>query len=385
MSRYSGSDLAAGAVSVHGAFDFDRRPEGVSPRRLPAWTRPQVPRVMDAIVRMPSGVRLAFETDATTLTLDAQTTRMVTPPVAPQPMAFDLVVDGGPPQVWSSAGGNTIWLDRANPEAFRLERGPAHTVVWSGLPVGRKRCEIWLPHNGFVELRALTLNPGAVLVPTPVPATGRWVHYGSSISHCLEAESPTGVWPAVTAAATGLHLTSLGFGGQCHLDPFVARTIRDAAADLISLKVGINVINGDTMRERVFVPTLHGFLDTIRERCPTTPMVVISPIYCPSAETSPGPTFPGADGRFRTEPGHERLRAGCLTLTRVRTLISDIVADRQARGDAALYHVDGLQLFGAADAPDLPDDLHPNPAGYRRMGERFAAVLRRLGLVAASG
>ena len=28
-------------------------------------------------------------------------------------------------------------------------------------------------------------------------------------------------------------------------------------------------------------------------------------------------------------------------------------------------------LVGAADAPDLPDDLHPNPAGYVRMGERF--------------
>jgi lysophospholipase L1-like esterase len=45
--------------------------------------------------------------------------------------------------------------------------------------------------------------------------------------------------------------------------------------------------------------------------------------------------------------------------------------------------VDGLELFGAADAGDLPDDLHPNPAGYRRMGERFAEILARLGLVTA--
>jgi hypothetical protein len=187
----------------------------------------------------------------------------------------------------------------------------------------------------------------------------------------------------VTASALGLHLVNYGFGGQCHLDQFMARTLRDTPADLISLKVGINVINGDTMRERVFVPAVHGFLDTLREGQRDTPVVLISPIFCPSAETTPGPTLPGADGRFRTEPGHARLRQGCLTLERVRELLAQIVAERRAAGDGGLYYVDGLELFGAADAGDLPDDLHPNPAGYRRMGERFAEILARLGLVTA--
>jgi lysophospholipase L1-like esterase len=36
--------------------------------------------------------------------------------------------------------------------------------------------------------------------------------------------------------------------------------------------------------------------------------------------------------------------------------------------------VDGLALFGPDDVGDLPDGLHPNAAGYRRMGERFHAV-----------
>ncbi|MYB39286.1 MAG: GDSL family lipase, partial [Gammaproteobacteria bacterium] len=42
------------------------------------------------------------------------------------------------------------------------------------------------------------------------------------------------------------------------------------------------------------------------------------------------------------------------------------------------HYVDGLTLFGAADAGDLPDDLHPNPAGYIRMGGRFAPALAEL-------
>jgi hypothetical protein len=32
-----------------------------------------------------------------------------------------------------------------------------------------------------------------------------------------------------------------------------------------------------------------------------------------------------------------------------------------------------LELFGADDAGDLPDLLHPNAAGLARIGERFAA------------
>ena len=43
-----------------------------------------------------------------------------------------------------------------------------------------------------------------------------------------------------------LDLTNLALGGQAHLDQYAARSIRDLAPDLISLKVGINVINVDS-------------------------------------------------------------------------------------------------------------------------------------------
>jgi len=84
------------------------------------------------------------------------------------------------------------------------------------------------------------------------------------------------------ALRSGFSPLSLGFAGQCMLDPFVARTIRDLPADVISLKVGINLVNADSMTDRTFGPALHGFLDQVRDGHPDTPILLVSPIHCPS-------------------------------------------------------------------------------------------------------
>jgi len=385
-------------IEVRGALDFDKRnyaPEplagaeasandaadqrqGLSPRRLPDWTRMQVPQVMDVIVRMPSGVRLRFNTSARRIGLEFLATNLVNSGKQRRQIVFNLELPGTSSSklaVAASDKGNAIHLDPAKPGEFDLVRGSADTVWFESLPAGDKCCELWLPHNAFIELRALQLDEGATVSPPDADKRPRWVHYGSSISHCMEADEPAYTWPAVAARKAGANLQSLGFGGQCHLDQFVARTIRDSDADVVSIKVGINVINMDSMRERVFASALHGFIDTIREGKPDVPIVLISPIYCPSAEHTPGPTLPNRDGKFVTFSGQEKLRQGCLTLSRTRTIIGELTKQRVKAGDNNLSYLDGLCLFGADDAGDLPDDLHPNADGYVRMGERFAPTL----------
>ena len=77
---------------------------------------------------------------------------------------------------------------------------------------------------------------------------------------------------------------------------------------------------------------------------------------------------------FDAIEGHESVRQNALTLTQMRRIMADLIAARRADGDDALDYVDGLTLFSAADQQDLPDNLHPNAAGYVRIGERFAKI-----------
>ena len=360
---------------IVGALDAERTADGVILRRLPAWTKHQIVDIaFGLLTTIPAGVRLELSTDATEVELDVQLTVLQLGDDEPIPAAFDVVVDGEVVDSQQATEGTRIVIDRKT-GAIDFRPGGPTTIRFGALPgTPDARVDIWLPHASIVELRGLRANDGATVTAADDASRPRWIHYGSSISHCMEATQPTGTWPAVTALRAGADLQNLAFAGQCMLDQLVARTIRDLPADAISLKVGINVLNGDTMRERTFVPALHGFLDTIRDGHTTTPIAVVTPIWCPSVEDHPGPTAMTDDGKAYAVDRSEELAVGALTLTRIRELIAMVVHARRSAGDVNLHALDGKSLLGPDDVGDLPDHLHPNAAGYRRMGERFHAL-----------
>jgi hypothetical protein len=360
---------------LRGALDVERTPSGVLPHRLPAWVRTQFPNEYLAMVEaQPSGVRLAFRTRATAVELDVLPTKTVYRGApAPADGVYELLVDGRLAGRASVVGGNVRTVDMATLSAV-TRPGPAGTARFAGLPAGAKDVEIWLPQAEITELIALRTDAPVDVLPD----RGRrvWLHHGSSISHGSGADGPTATWPALAAARGGVELINLGFGGNALLDPFTARAMRDTPADLISLKIGINLVNMDLMRLRAFAPAVHGFLDTIREGHPTTPMLVVSPILCPIHEDTPGPGAPDFDGpklRFRALGDPSERSSGRLTLNVIRDELSRIVGQRAA-DDPNLHYLDGRSLYGEPDFAELPlpDQLHPDAASHRRMGERFA-------------
>lgn len=348
MNELPGSILAD---YLEGALSFRVSGEGLQPLRLSD-------RAMDfshEALRSPiaaeacNGVRLRFHTDATTVTVEMSL-------VISERTAFALDVGG------MSAPAIDLVVDGALRERRILPHHDRPQVnTFDGLSLNGSVVEVWLPHNVGAVIHRLSSD--APLDPV-VDSRPRWLVHGSSISHDAQAEGPSDTWPAQLARARGWHLTHLGFRGECHLDPFVAREIAGARADLVTLELGINVHNFQSMRERTFSPAVHGFLQTIRDTLPDTPLTVVSPVF--GAERESQASSVTLDGRELH---------GDLTLSIIRDILHEAVSRRRDSGDQRVFAVNGLDLLGPGDARLFPDGLHPNAEGSRLIAQRIAPSL----------
>lgn len=309
-------------LSWPGAISLETTAEWVSPWRIPHADRALFHEALVERAAMPAGVRLSFLSDTTSIRGSLVPQAEMSP--------IDLCCDG---EFHASH-------ELAGRDSFCFE----------GLPPGEKRIELWLPQFGPFRLHSLALDEGATLAPLH-DERPRWITYGSSITHCRTAASPTQTWPAIVARRAGLDLTCLGYGGQCHLDPLIALMIRDRPAELISLCVGINIYGGATLGPRTFRSNLIAFVQLLRERHPQTPLALISPIYSPPREST--------------------ANAVGLTLQGMREEVAAAVDILQAHGDRQVVYINGLELFGPELAQLLPDELHPSAEGYRLLGDNF--------------
>ncbi|MBN9220245.1 MAG: lipase [Mesorhizobium sp.] len=363
---------------VRGCLSLEQGARGLQPHRLPLWARAQCPDQQLAMAESePAGVRIAFRSRASVIELDTVPTRFVYLGVPARPAGvYDLLVDGRLTAQASATGADTVTFDMATGSVTKQEVGIS-TLRFAGLPERDKAVEIWLPYNETTELVALRTD--APVEPFSEGSHKVWLHHGSSISKGSNTDSPSASWPALAAAQGGVELVNLGFSGSALLDPFVARVMRDTPADLVSLKIGINLVNADLMRLRAFAPAVHGFLDTIRDGKPDTPILLVSPLHCPIHEDTPGPgafdmeALAAGKVAFRATGNPAERAAGKLTLVTIRQELERIARQR-GESDAHLAYLDGLDLYGPADFAELPlpDALHPDAAAHRRIAQRFA-------------
>ena len=340
--------LIDGPVRWDGAVGVEATGDGVQPWRLPPGDRALHHPALVAAARCPSGVRLRWRSDTRSVAVAFEARELPGHEGYELPVHLDLVVDGD--------------LDATRSTAPRPGR---REVRFDDLPPGVHDLELWLPPAPAIRVRAVEVDATARDEPPPPDPRPRWVVYGSSITQGSGLR-PTRTWPALVARRRGWHLVNLGYTGQCHLDPLVARVIAALPADRVTLELGINVHNFATLRERTFAPAVHGFVAAIRDRHPAVPVTVQSPVVSPDREATARSVL--------VTPTWRREFEGDLSLAAMRGALRQVVDVRRALGDVHLHYLDGLAVLGPADAGLLPDGLHPNAAGHRVMAERYVAA-----------
>jgi hypothetical protein len=311
-------------LTWQGAISLEVTDSGVVPWRLPFEELGLYPpEALQERAVMPAGVRVSFQTDTASL-IASMTVE------SDDPQFVDVYCDG---------------------EFFvSLSANGKHEHSVSGLPDGQHLIEMWLPQHGKVKFHSLQIDDDASIEPYD-DTRPKWVTYGSSITHCRAAASPSMTWPAIVARDRGLNLTCLGYGGNCHLEPMLARMIRDLPADYLSMKVGINIQGSQSLNIRTFKPAIIGFFSIVREKHPDTPFAVASPIFSPPRETTRNVVD--------------------FSLSDMREEVADAVELLKAQGDSNLHYVDGLKLFGPEYEDMLPDELHPHAKGYEVLAQNF--------------
>ncbi|KRE49860.1 SGNH/GDSL hydrolase family protein [Paenibacillus sp. Soil724D2] len=310
-----------------GAVSIETSDIGLRPWRLP---HDQLSLFASKLVEKAgetAGVRVAFISDSTSVELHVARTD--------KDIRFDLVIEDELVDTKTLLAGEEICL-------------------FTKLPGSMKRVDIYLSQEAAVIVKALKVDDRASAAPFP-DNQPRWVAYGSSITQCSSAESPALTWPAIVARSKGWDLTCMGFAGQCHLEPMVARVIRDLPADVISLCLGINVMGGNSLNIRTFRSAIIGLISIIREKHRNTPLFLFSPIYCPHRETN------------------ENLVG--MTLVTMRKEMQEAVNILISYGESNMTYVDGLDIFGEAFIDKLPDHLHPNAEGYRIIANHILGKL----------
>ncbi|WP_010277550.1 SGNH/GDSL hydrolase family protein [Paenibacillus senegalensis] len=312
-----------------GAISVEKVDGGYKPWRIP-YTQFSLfpPDGINGKAEMSAGVRLRFASDTTSIKVE----------VAPADVLVqaDLVI-----------GDELIATHPLSP-------GETY-FVFENLADGSKTIDIYLPQKAPTIVKSLSIDDSASWYIPEQDNRPRWVAYGSSITQCNDAFSPAQTWPALVARRHGLNLTCLGYSGNCHLEPMVARMIRDLPADIISLCLGINVYGGATLSPRTFRAAVIGLVQIIREKHPGTPIALMSPIFSPARE--------------------ENKNAAGFTLMEMRQEIQEAVNSMVALGDQHLHYVHGLTIFDETQAYNLPDDLHPNGPGYVTMGDNYSSLV----------
>ncbi|MFD7443066.1 GDSL-type esterase/lipase family protein [Streptomyces sp. NPDC059909] len=234
--------------------------------------------------------------------------------------------------------------------------GPTEeATVTIELPSGEGPFTLHPPESQSPVILGLRGMGGTLL---PAPGRPRWVVHGDSITEGWWSTRPARSWPAAAGRALGLDTVNLGYAGAARGELPVAQQLAALPAEVLTLAFGTNCWSRIPYTAPLLYETVRAFVALVRQGHPDTPLLVLSPVLHPEAESTPN--------------------ACGATLAELRTAMESAALDLASAGDGRLALLPGRGLL---TADHLADGLHPNDAGHALMASAVADALRGAGFV----
>jgi lysophospholipase L1-like esterase len=339
--------------------DWEARTGGLQPVRMPKVWRDKIPARSAERALSTAGVALRLRTDSSKIAIrltfiDVPEAGNVSPESAwerARPPYFDVYRDGK-------------FLANVPAKIAYYEQ---EATLFDGSTEPKKESEfsILLPHyyrNAEVIVGGIGLDKDAQLLP-PAPRNAPVVlFHGDSITHGHGVTSPRETYVWQTCEMATCEALNLGFGGSAWTDVSVADYIASRSDwDVLVLMLGTNSFGGnDSTGKRETLAQYRDkygkFLDTVRAKYPTKPVLCITPILT------------------HQDIIHQKNKNGDLPQD-YRNAIQQVVEQRR-QTDHNLYFLDGLTLINDPLYLMVIDQVHPNEGGSLKMAEGIAAVLK---------
>ncbi len=292
-------------------------------RRLPLRLREQFRTPVWDLAQEPSGGRIRFRTDATTIGLVAEN-----PSFSNMHHMASVGENGFDLYVGHDYAGSA-WPDSSG----------KITKEWRIAPERKMRdITLYLPLYKAVTIHELSLDPEARIEPArPYTIAKSVVYYGSSITQGGCASNPGGSCQAILERRLNTDFVNLGFSGNGLGEPALAEAICELDPSCVVLDFW-----GNPSAEQ-YAAALPGFVDVLRRKWPRLPILVTSPFYF-TAEAS--------GGKLAREQASKR------RFTR------EFVEKRRKAGDRRIWFVDGLKMLNREQAGGLVDGVHCNSLGF---------------------
>jgi lysophospholipase L1-like esterase len=339
--------------------DWEARTGGLQPVRIPKAWRDKIPSRSADRALSTAGVALRLHTDSRRIAI--RLTFIDVPEAA----------NASPESTW----------ERARPPYFDVYRDgkflanvPAKIVYYqqdvtvfdnSSEPKKQSELTILFPHyyrNAEVIVGGIGVdNDAQLLRPTPrnVPVV---LFHGDSITHGHGVTSPRETYVWQTCEMANCEPLNLGFGGSAWTDAPVADYIASRSDwDALVMMLGTNSFGGsdsvgkpETLAQ--YRDKYGAFLDAVRGKYPTKPILCISPILT------------------HQDIIHQKNKNGDLPQDYRNTMRQ--VVEQRRQTDRNLYFLDGLSLINDPIYLMVIDQVHPNEGGSLKMAEGIAATLK---------